>query len=76
MVFQGCLKSDRSLKEVSRMFEGSFKGVYKKCQGCFQEVQKVFQGSFKEISRKFHGCLNQDWRAFQVVLDSFKGVSS
>ena len=29
--FQGCL-------EVSRMFQETFKGVNRKCQGCFKEV--------------------------------------
>ena len=38
------------------MFQGSFKGVLRKFQGCFTEVSRVFQGSFKGVSRKFKGC--------------------
>ena len=38
MVFQGCLKGVLSLKEVSRMFQRSFKGLNRKCQGCFKEI--------------------------------------
>ena len=40
-------------KEVSRVFQGSFKGVLRKFQGCFKEVSRVFQGSFKGVSRLF-----------------------
>ena len=39
----------------SRMFQESFKGVYRKVQGCFQEVSRVFKESFKSVSSKFQG---------------------
>ena len=55
--------------EVSRVFQRSFKGVYRKFQGCFKEVSKVFQGSFKNVSRKFPG-------NFKGVQKHFKGISS
>ena len=45
--FQGCFK------EVSRMFQGNFKGVNGKFQGCFKEVSRVFQESFKSVSKRF-----------------------
>ena len=40
------------------MFQGSFKGVYRKFQGCFKEVSRLFQGSFKSVSRMFQGNFN------------------
>ena len=43
-------------KKVSRVFQGSFKGVPRKFQGCFKEVSRVFQGSLKGVSGKFKGC--------------------
>ena len=59
MVFKGCLKGVCSLKEVSRMFQGSFKvitesfkGVSRKFKWCFKEFSRVFQ---KGISRNFQG---------------------
>ena len=51
--FQWCFKKVLRVFEVSRMFQVSFKGVYRKFQGCFQKVSRVFQGSFKSVSRKF-----------------------
>ena len=48
---QGCLF------EVSRMFQGNFKGVYSKYHGCFKEFRRVFQGRIKSCSRKFQGTL-------------------
>ena len=45
--FQGCFK------QVSRVFQGSLKGVSRKFQGCFKEVSRVFQGSLKGVSRVF-----------------------
>ena len=45
--------------DVSRMFQGSFKGVLRsfkdvsrKFQGCFMEVLRVFTENFKGVSRK------------------------
>ena len=52
MVFQGCLKGVWSLKEVSRMFQGSF---------------KVFIESFKGVSRKIEGYF-EGFIGFQVYL--------
>ena len=52
--FQGCFT------EVSRVSQGSFKGVLRKFQGCFMEVLRVILGSFKGVSRNFQGC----FRAF------------
>ena len=48
---QWCFKKVLRVFEVSRMFQLSFKGVYKKVQGCFKEASRVFQGSFRKISR-------------------------
>ena len=42
-VFQWCFK------EVSRVFQGSFKGVSRNFKG----VLRKFQGSFEGVSRKF-----------------------
>ena len=39
------------------MFQGRFKGVYRKFQGC---SERVFQGSFKSVSRKFRQVLKTD----------------
>ena len=61
MVFQESLKGVSSFKEVSRVFQGSFKDVFRKFQGFFEEVSRVFQGSFKSVLMKF--------------LENFKGVS-
>ena len=50
--FQGCLK-------VSRMFQGSFKGVSnEKFHGNFKDVSRKFQEHFKKVSGKFQGCFN------------------
>ena len=56
-------------KEVSRVFQESFKGVSKKIEGCFngvlskfqrylKEAQWVFEESFKGIPRMFQGSFN------------------
>ena len=42
-----------SFKGVSRMFKGSFKSVSRKFKECFKEVSRVFQRSFKSVIRKF-----------------------
>jgi len=35
---------NRCLKEVSRVFQDSFKGVSMKIEGCFKEASTNFQG--------------------------------
>ena len=50
------------------MFQGSFKDVYRKFQGCFLDVLWLLQGNFKSISRKFQKRL----RKFQ---GNIKGAS-
>ena len=52
-------------KKVSRVFQGSFKGVSGKFQGCFKEVPRVFQGGFKGVLRKFQGYFKEVSRVFQ-----------
>ena len=59
------------LREVSKVFQGSFKGVLRKIEGSsgsplrmiqesfkvyVKEVKRMFQGSFKDILRKIQGC--------------------
>ena len=47
-------------KEVSRVFQRSFKCNSRKFQVCFKEVSRVLQGgSLKEVSRKFEGCFKE-----------------
>ena len=59
------LKVSLESQDVSRVFQGCFKGVLRMFQGYFTEVSRdvsrKFQGCFKKVSREFHG--------------SFKGVS-
>ena len=43
----------RGSKEVSRVFQGRFRGSYFKMDG------KVFKGSFKGVSREFQGYFNK-----------------
>ena len=45
--FRGCFK------EVSKVFQGSLKGVSRKFKRCSGGVLRVFQGSFKGVSRVF-----------------------
>ena len=82
-----CHRASKSVKGtqweslcVSRVFQGSFKGISRKFQECFKEVKgsfkevsRVFQGCFKGVSRKFQGCFKEVSRVFQ---GSFKSVSS
>ena len=63
-MFQGFLKN------VSRMFQGSFSSKY------FKEVQRVFQGSLKggwfnsvSVSRVFQGCFKKVLRMFRKIED-------
>ena len=65
-MFKGCLKFPGCFKEVSRMFQGSFKGVFRKFQECFHEVSRLFHGSFKSVSRKFQ-------ERFKEVSGKFQG---
>ena len=46
------------------MFQGNFRGVSRKFEGCLKEVSRVLQGSFKGISRKFQGCFKEVSRVF------------
>ena len=41
--FKGCLKVEGCFMEVSRIFQGSFEGIYRKFQRSFNEVSRVFQ---------------------------------
>ena len=49
--------ASRYLKEVQRLFLGSFKYVLRKFPGCLKKVPSVFHGnfikSFKDVSRIF-----------------------
>ena len=58
-------------QEVSRVFQGCFKGVLRMFQGSFTEVSKVFQRSFKRISSNIKGCFKGVSRKFK---GSFKKV--
>ena len=53
------------------MFQGSFKGVSRKFQGCFTKVsmtcQDKFKGSFEGVLRNFQGCLKNRQGYFKVV---------
>ena len=74
---QGVFHSHKTLcraigsKRKVKVFQGSFKGVLRKFQGCFKEISRVFHGSFKVVSRKFQGCLKEVSRGFH---GRFKGV--
>ena len=65
---------------VSRMFQGSFKGAYRKFQRCFKEFQECCtdvsgkcQGCLKTVLRKMVvECFKEDRRVFQ---GRFKSVS-
>ena len=48
-----------NFREVSNVFQRSFKGVPRKMLGYFKEVSRVFEDSFKGVSKgkKFNGCL-------------------
>ena len=48
--------------EVSRVFQGSFKGVLRMFQGYLKEVSRMFQESFEGVSRKFKGCFKEKSR--------------
>ena len=50
-LFQLVAKNGIIRKEVSRVFQGSFKDVSRKFQGCFKEVSRLFQGIFKGVFR-------------------------
>ena len=58
--------------EVSRVFQGSFKGLSKKFQGCFEEVLRVFEGSFKGVSRKSQGCFLNKGFAFLAAMSAMQ----
>ena len=69
-MFQGSFKE--CFKEVSKVFQGRFKGVSGKFQKCFKEVSRVFQGSFKGVSRKCQGCFMIFLRSFTECSRCFK----
>ena len=65
-MFQGCFK------EVSRVFQESFKCISKRFQGCFKKVSRVFNGVFA----RFQGCtsmhvLGKFQRCLKDVLRKF-----
>ena len=47
-----CKEVQRDFKEVSKVFQGSIKGVLRKFLGWYKEVPRVLQKSFKGVSRK------------------------
>ena len=59
--FQGCFK------EVFRVLTESFKGVSRKCKGCFKYDSGILQGCFEKVSRVFKVRL-------KGVSSSFKGI--
>ena len=46
------------------MFQGSFKGVLRKIEGCSESPLRVIQGSFKLSKKKFKGCFKAVSKAF------------
>ena len=58
--FQWCFKKVLRMFEVSRMFQSSFKGVYKKFKGSLKGVSRKLQECFKEVSGKFQMCFKKD----------------
>ena len=70
-LFKKYLKFKGSFKDVSRMFQRSFKGVYRKFQvppGSLKDVSKKFQKGFGEVFEKFQG-------SFQKFSTKTKGFS-
>ena len=57
-----------SLKGVSLVIEGCFKGVFSWVSGCLNEVWWVFEKSFKGVLRMCQG-------SFMVVSMKIKGSS-
>ena len=49
------------LQNLQSKFQGKFKCVSRKFQGCSNKDFRVLQGSFKDVARKFQGRL----RVFQ-----------
>ena len=70
---QWCFKKVLRVFEVSWMFQVSFKGVYKKCQGCCKEASRVFQGSFRKISSVFQVRLKGNSKVFETSLKVLSG---
>ena len=56
------------IKEVLRMFQGSFKGVSRKFQGCFNgdlnDFSSVFERSSRSVLGKFQRCFLEVSRGF------------
>ena len=59
-----------NLREVSKVFQGCFKEVSR----LFQESFRVGQGSSKGVSREFQGCFKKVSRVLNVFLIGFKGA--
>ena len=68
-------KCQKHFKEVSRVFQGSykifqevsgfqFKGVSRKLKGRLEGVSRVFQGYFIEVEKVFQGSLKRVSRKF------------
>ena len=55
------------LKEVQRLFQGSFKGVLWEFLEGLKNVS-VFQGNFKKVSRVFKECLKFSYKKFRKGL--------
>ena len=51
-------RNSGNFRQVSNVYQGSFKGGQRKVLGCFKEVESVFQESFNGVQRKIGGCLN------------------
>ena len=77
-------------RQVSKVFQKSFKIISRKFYGCFESPLRVVQGSFKiskrssqGVSRQFQRCFNEDSRVLKKVssvfqenfIKSFEGVS-
>ena len=56
--YKGCFT------EVLRLFQGSFKGVPRKFQGC-SKVARVFHGTSKGVVSAFQGCFKIVSMVFQ-----------
>ena len=72
----------RNFREVSKLFQGSFKCELRKFLGCFKEVSRVFQGWFNEVLCGLQAFLKEvEWviegvsKVFQGCFKgSFRGV--
>ena len=69
-IFKGVSRAfERRLTGVSGKCQGCFKEVSKKFQGSYKGVSwKLFQESFKSVSRKIEGCFNWVFNWVQCYL--------